>query len=389
VPLREAPRRRTLTVLRMLPSSGTRYALFCSAIFAVAAVQLAFWPLWLTSRGLDATEIGALYAGGLMARVAVTPLLSVLTYHAGDLRRVMLLLSAVALAGFCLFIPAHGFSAMLPITAVTGACLWALPPLTDSAVLQAGLDYGRVRLWGSLTFLVATLIIGRALVGASPDRLLLFLLPAGLALVGSAWTLPRAPIDSPRGDPRGWRALLGQRHAVFFTAAALIQASHSVLNQLSALYWTHLGYSTDTIGWLWADACIAEIMLFYWGRALLARVSPARLLMLGGIAGVVRWSVLATASALPMLIAAQAMHSLTFAATHLGAVNYLLRNVPAAHAGTAQLMYSIVVGIGFGIASLFSGALYQEVGGGAFFAMALMSGFGVVAAAALLRPVPP
>jgi PPP family 3-phenylpropionic acid transporter len=80
------------------------------------------------------------------------------------------------------------------------------------------------------------------------------------------------------------------------------------------------------------------------------------------------------------------LHCLTFAAAHLGAINYLLRSFPPAHAGAVQLAYSAALGIGFGLASLLSGILYQWNGGSAaFLAMAAMAGLGTVAAQYLAR----
>ena len=368
----------------MRASPAFRYALFCAAIFAVIAAQLAFWPLWLASRGLDATEIGALSAATLAVRVAATPLLGMLTYRT-EQRRLILGLTLLLLAGFALFVPAYGFVALLPIAVVTGTCLSALPPLMDGAVMQGGLDYGRVRLWGTLSFLLMTLAIGRALLGAPPDRLLLFVLGSGLVLLLSALMLPRAARAGAPPRPGGWRILLGRRHALFFLAVTLIQASHAAHNQFSALYWRSLGYSTETIGWLWADTCIAELILFYWGRALVARLTPLQLILLGGVAGLVRWTVLGTATALPLLFAVQSLHCLSFAAAHLGALNYLSRHFPPPHGGAAQIAYSAVLALGFGAASLLSGALYQIEGGLVFLAMALMSGSGALATLRLTR----
>ena len=364
---------------------GLQYALFTAATFMVFAAQLAFWPLWLSARGLDAAEIGALSAATLMVRVATMPLLALLTYRV-DSRRLIVALSLAMLAGFVLFVPAHGFLAILPISVPTGVCLAALPPLTDSAVLRAGLDYGRVRLWGTLSFLVMTLAIGRAMLDAPTDRLLIFVLGSGAAVVAASLLLPRSTVRLSVVPGGGWRMLLDRRHALFFLAVTLIQSSHAAHNQFSALYWRSLGYGTDAIGWLWADTCIAEMLLFYWGRALVKRLSPVALLTIGAYAGLVRWTVLGTSASLPLLIGAQALHCLTFAAAHLGALNYLLRHVPPAHASAAQLAYSAALAIGFGLASLLAGGLYQEIGGSAaFLAMAAMAGVGGLAAQQLAR----
>ena len=369
----------------MLVSPTVRFAFFNSAIAATVGVLMAFWPLWLTSRGLDATEIGVLGAIGLWVRVAATPLFGMLADRIGKPRLVMLLLAGGSLAVSSLLIPAYGFLAIVTISTAFGTLFWTIGPLAESAILRAAVDYGRVKLWGSLTFLTMTVVIGRVLVSAPRDTLLALLL-GGVALVFSAiWLLPASTGPTQHHDPRGLRLFLHPRQMLFFAAAALIQASHVVYYSFSALYWRGLGYSTDAIGWLWAEGVVAEMVLFYWSAPLLRRVRPTQLMALGGVAGVIRWTTLATATAPPALAAVNFLHCFTFASTHVGAMFYLLRNTPSAHAGTGQSLYTTAQCLGFGLVSLFSGALYEAVGGSAYLLMAGMSAVGAGAAVLLSR----
>ena len=385
LPMRDRTLRAPFLAAAMLASPTIRFALFTAVSNATIAVLMAFWPLWLTSRGLDATEIGVVGAIVLWVRVGVTPLLGMLADRSGKPRAVMLLLAGASLAISGLFIPAHGFLPILLISTAFGALFWTIGPLAETAILRASVDYGRVKLWGSLTFLVMTVAIGRVLVDAPRDTLLALLLGGGGLILASVWLLP-APAGLPqRHDPRGWRFLLHPRQVLFFAAAALIQASHVVYYSFSALYWRDLGYSTDTIGWLWAEGVVAEMILFYWSGILLRRVRPTHLMALGGIAGVIRWTTLATATSLPALAAVNFMHCFTFASAHVGAMFYLLRNTPSSHAGTGQSLYTTAQCIGFGVVWLFSGALYEAVGGSAFLVMAAMSAAGALAALRLAR----
>lgn len=366
----------------MLSSPIVRFSLFSAASNLIIGVQVAFWPLWLTARGLTALEIGMLAGAGLWIRLAVNPLIGVLADRGGS-RRVMLALAAGGLLGYALFIPAYGLWSLLLISTASSACFAGLTPLVDSAVLHARVDYGRMRIWGSLTFLAITLLIGRLLVTAPPDTLLALLILAGAAVLASTWALPAAPAAVPGHAGGAWGTLLRPRHVLFLASAALIQASHTVYNNFSTLYWQSLGFDTDTIGWLWAEGVIAEIALFYYGRALLSRLQPTHLMALGGIAGVLRWTVLGAAVSLPAILAVNFMHCFTWAAAHLGAMYYLLRHSPAGQAGTALSVYSATQGLGFGLVSLFSGALYEATGGGAFLAMAAMCAAGALGALVL------
>ncbi len=369
----------------MLTSPTIRFAFFASVSNATIAVLMAFWPLWLNSRGLDATEIGIVGAVLLWVRVPATPLFGMLADRRGKPRLVMLLLAGGSLAISCLFIPAYGFLPILLISTAFGTLFWTIGPLTENAILRASVDYGRVKLWGSFTFLVMTIVIGRVLVTAPRDTLLVLLLGGCGLILAAIWMLPAASSQAQRRDPRGWRLLVHPQQVLFFSAAALIQASHVLYYSFSALYWHDLGYSTDAIGWLWAEGVVAEMILFYWSGRLLRRVRPTHLMALGGIAGVIRWTTLATATALPAVAAVNFLHCFTFASAHVGAMFYLLRNTPSAHAGTGQTLYTAAQCIGFGAVSLFSGALYEAAGGSAFLVMAGMSAAGALAALGLSR----
>src|SRR5205814_10592818 len=91
----------------------------------------------------------------------------------------------------------------------------------------------------------------------------------------------------------GIRAVAGDlRFWIFILAASALQASHQVYYGFGTLYWRSLDFSDTTIGWLWAEGVLAEILLFWQGRRLLARLGPIGLMVLGGVAGGDRGSAL-------------------------------------------------------------------------------------------------
>lgn len=371
-------------------TAALRLSLFYAAFFLAVGVQFPFWPVWLASRGLGPAEIGALLAIGQWIRVAANPLVGMLADRTTDRRRVMVLLGVLAVAGYLLCLPAHGFAALLLPSALTAATTAALVPLADLLALAsapgARLDYGRVRLWGTVAFILATLLGGRILQGHSPDIVLYLLLGTTAAMAASCAGLPRVTIAKREAGPPSWRALLDRRYLLFLVAASLIQSSHAVYYAFGTLYWQRLGYSDAMIAWLWAEGAIAEVALFYFGAPLVRLCGPLGLMVLGGGGALVRWGATAVATSLPALVALQPLHALSFAAAHLGAMHFVARAVPPERAASAQSLYAAVVnGIGLGIVALGAGALYAAIGGGAYFAMAAIGGAGAALAARLVR----
>src|SRR5208283_1432927 len=151
------------------------------------------------------------------------------------------------------------------------------------------------------------------------------------------------------------------------TAAAL-QSSHQVYYGFATLYWRSLGISEPIVGFLWAEGVVAEILLFWQGGRLLAHFGPVGLMMLGGVAGILRWSLPGVLPSLAFIAALQFLHAFTFGASHLGAIHLLSRIVPPAAAASAQTIYAAVSsGLGSGLVMLGAGALYAEYGGARLF----------------------
>ncbi|HLB79906.1 MAG TPA: 3-phenylpropionate MFS transporter [Dongiaceae bacterium] len=375
--------------------AALRLSLFYVAFFLVVGVLMPFWPLWLEAKGLDAAEIGVVLALGPWVRVVGNPLIAHLADRRGETRRPLILLALASLASFSLFAFAEGFWTLFGVAALSGLWLSAIMPLGDGLTLRLALarrlDYGRVRLCGSLAFVVAASLGGWALAGRPPDRILDLLL-VGLALTAAAaLALPewRRPAAAPLAV--GVLGLLADRRMILFLAAAsLIQGSHSVLYGFGTLHWQAAGHSKDVVGWLWAEAVIAEVLLFAAGAAALRRLGAARLLALAGIAGLTRWTLAGLSTDLPVLAAVQLLHGLTFGAAHLAAMDFLARAVPPGLAVTAQGLYAATAtGAAFGATMLLAGTLYAAFAGGAFFAMAALALVGAAIAASLARRRPP
>ncbi len=218
--------------------------------------------------------------------------------------------------------------------------------------------------------------------------MLALVLVASLVLFAACIAIPATRRETT-GPSR--RAALGalardRRFWSFVTVAAALQASHQVYYGFGTLYWRSLGFSDAMIGILWAEGVVAEILLFWQGSRLLARVGPLGLMIAGGAAGIVRWGLMGLVPGLFAAFALQLLHALTFGATHLGAMNYLSRTVPPDAAASAQALYSgASSGIGSGIVMLGAGALYAEFGGRAYLFMTVLSAIGLFGAVRLAK----
>ena len=280
-------------------------------------------------------------------------------------------LAALAALGFAGFTLAQGFWILLLLQVVTAASAQALLPLGESRTLSMvrarGLDYGRIRLWGSVSFVVGVLGIG-GLLDLVPLATLPWILAASLFLTLCATlALPRAMEDPEPGTRGALKALLADRPLRWvLVAAALIQASHAAYYAFSAIAWKAAGLSTLTIGILWTEGVLAEIAFFAVSRRLLARISLRGLLIAAALGGLLRWSVTAFTVALPALALIQLLHAATFAAAHLAAVHFIAARAPKGLAATGQGLYAGLSGVAMGAMMLAAGPLYDRFGLGSF-----------------------
>ncbi len=363
-------------------------------MFLVAGIQLPFWPVWLTARGLTAGEVGIVLGAAIWAKVFATPAIGAIADRWGARRPVMVALAATGLVAYAGLWPASPFSILVALNLVALTAQSALMPLGDTVTLAAcrtaGHDYGRIRVWGSVTFILASLTSGAVLALSPADQVLPLVLAASTLVLLACLAIPK--VEGPAGGARrvtGMRAVAGDvRFWVFVLTASALQASHQVYYGFGTLHWRSLGLSDITIGFLWAEGVLAEIVLFWHGRSLLGRVGPLGLMMLGGAAGILRWSLTGLASWLPAIAALQLLHAFTFGASHLGAMHFLSRTVPLSAAASAQSLYAALSsGLGSGLVMVIAGTLYSAYGGGAYLFMALLSTAGILGAVGLHRGV--
>jgi PPP family 3-phenylpropionic acid transporter len=376
---------------------ATRLGMFYAASFLVVGIQLPFWPVWLAGRGLDTTQIATVFAAAIWAKVIATPALGALADRLAARRAVMIVLAALACVAYAGLWPAGGFWPLLALNLVAGMAQSALMPLGDSITLAAvrneGLDYGRVRVWGSIAFVVAAIGSGAFLAsstadGEAGDQVLFLVLAASLILLASCVGIPAA-ITAGGGRLR-WAAVgrlaADRRFWLFVVSAAALQASHQLYYGFGTLYWRGLGFSDTVIGILWAEGVVAEIVLFWYSRPFVTRFGPLGLMALGGIAGIVRWSLIGVVPGLAAAMVLQVLHALTFGASHLGAMHFMARTVPPGAAASAQSLYAALsAGLGSGLVMLAAGALYAAYGGHAYPFMAVLSAAGLCGVLMLRR----
>ncbi|MGE5565909.1 MAG: MFS transporter [Parcubacteria group bacterium] len=382
-------------------NSALRLGLFYAAVFIGSGASAPYMPVWFKAHGLTGAQIGLLLSAPMLARAVTAPSLAIWA-DGFELRRspmvLMLFLTTLAYAAIAF---THGFGPWVACWFVATTLLATVTPLTDVLVLRRAarerFNYGWPRGIGSAAYIVGNVGGGFLLARAGVNSVLVWTVVAALLATGAAsFLVPSEPVHESGERTLGrerWRGLGGLLRDREFMLAAFtvgaIQATHAFYYGFSALVWRKQGLSEGMVGLLWGFGVAVEICFLWFMEPWRRRVGAERLLLLGGLGAVIRWSAFAFSPPLWLLFPLQALHTLTFTATFLAGLQLIQRLAPAHSASAAQTISSALSGgLLIGLATLASGALFDAVGAYGYLAMAALAAFGLIGAAHFVRMNP-
>jgi PPP family 3-phenylpropionic acid transporter len=350
--------------------------------FATLGALVPYWSLYLKSLDFSVTEIGQLTAILMATKIVAPYVWGWIADHTGRriaIVRIASLLAALAFAG--VFAGTGYWWLALVMTAFSFFWNASLPQLEATTMNHLGSEtrhYSRIRLWGSVGFIVTVAGLGPLL-----DRFGAGLLPAVLlALFVAIWLSSLAVSESAAEgqvlEQESLRTVIRQPMVVsLFGVCFLMQASHGPYYTFFTIYLENFGYSRASIGQLWALGVIAEIGVFLLMPRLLPRFGARQLLLLAASLTTLRWLLIAVFPAYPGVIgAAQTLHAASFGLYHAVSIYLVHRLFTGTHQGRGQALYSsLSFGAGGAAGSLASGYLWKGVGPEAMFLLAAAASF--------------
>jgi len=373
--------------------TAIRLSGYGAAYFFAAGALMSYWPVWLRDRGVQDAEIGTLYMSRQLVSVGATLLVGVVAHRLGNARGVILALAAAATLLMTGYQFAYGFLAILAVSLVWGGVWAPTMALYDGVLVNEtrarGFNYGSLRLWGSLAFILGAVLCGVAVDRNGPAWVLYVGFSGIVLLVPLALLLPKAEAHhrDARRAPFGMLDLLSSPpFLLFMVATGLCQASHAVLYSFGTLTWRAAGIDDVTISLLWGQSVAVEILLMLGSGRLLRRLGVCGMLGFALACAMVRWLGMAFTTELAALVFLQALHAGSFAACHLGAMAFMQRALPASGVALGQSVY-YALGTGAAQAVIFqlAGLLYAEFGQKAFLGMFAVAAIGMAALVALAR----
>ncbi len=383
-------------VLNKLSHPHGRLAAWYFWYFAFIGAYMPYFGVYLQAQGYSAWDISLLLSLMQVMRLVAPNLWSSLAERRGCPTPIVRTTTALCVASFGALFFSHDFATTFIVLALLAFFWSAALPLIEALTLnqltgQIG-QYGRIRVWGSIGFVIAVQGIG-ALLDVQPLASLLWV-SLGMLLLLFACTLGLPAQPQPIRPPSllspttaaaqsaqntqnapatvSLRAMLRRPHLLpLLWASFLMAAAHGPLYVFYSIHLVAHDYSKTLIGALWSLGVIAEILAFMWMPGLLRRYTLKNILLLTFAAAALRFLVIGWgAASLVLLLLAQLLHGLTFGAFHAAMVALLHQWFPSREQTRAQALYgSISFGAGGMIGGLLSGQVWELIGAGATYSL--------------------
>jgi len=338
--------------------------------FALLGATAPFFALYFDHLGFSAARIGELVAIPMLMRCVAPNLWGWLGDATGRRLAIVRLGALCTLASFALIFVSQSY-AWLALVMALHAFFWhaVLPQfevITLAHLRDQAARYSRLRLWGSIGFIVTVVGLGQLFERVSLDAYpwALILIMGGIVL-GSLWVPNAQPTH--REETAGHGGFLAQLRRpgvlAFYVCVALMQLSHGPYYTFISIHLEALGYERGLIGQLWALGVVAEILLFLVIPRLLVRCSLRQVLLASFLLAALRWLLLGNlADHLGVLLFAQVLHAATFGSFHVAAIHFVQRSFGARQQGQGQALYASLSGVGGALGALYSGYCWTALG---------------------------
>jgi MFS transporter, PPP family, 3-phenylpropionic acid transporter len=355
------------------------FAAISLCYFGFVGLFSPYAPLWYQSLGYSTFAIGVLTSMQSATRLFAPYAWGWWADHSGRREPILRLAIGGALVSSLGFFFFREYAWIAVVCVALMLCTAGVVPISEAVLAhhvssggQVDMGrYGRVRLWGSVGFVVVVTASGFILEIAGVERFPLLCTGVLALLLLASYQLP-PPIEPTHAEPVVKGALTVLREPVvawFFAGVFLTVLAHTSLYTFYSLYLASLGYGKGTIGMLWAVAVAVEVAWFaFQGRwadrlpvhgwlALAAGVSALRFAAIAGLA-----------SNAVVLVVAQMLNAVTFAAQHSACIAVVSRHFPGRLRSRGQALYAV---LGYGASGVLGGvaggALSERLGFAAVF----------------------
>jgi len=342
---------------------GSQYFLY----FGVLGIFLPFFNLYCYHLGFSGFRIGILSAVRSVVMVLFPIIWGALADRLNARRPIYILCNFSSALIWALYLFTVDFWPMLVITVFYGMfyapIISFLEAFTMDLLGREKKSYGRIRAWGSISFIMIVLVLGKIIDLYSVEIIVVLVLAGSLMLSTISTRIPDIQIAQKKRLTPGARSLIDRRALVFLFCAFLMLVSHGAYYGFFSIHLENLGYGTTFIGLTWALASAAEILVIIRSDRIFKRFSLEAVLIFSFMVAALRWFILFFAQSTPAILLSQVLHAVTYGTFHMASILYIDRLAPDKAKTLGQAVNNAVTyGLGLMVGFFFSGYLYEITG---------------------------
>jgi len=343
--------------------------------FSIMGIFLPYFNLYCYKLGFTGFQIGILSSARSVVMVLSPLLFGALADRFHARKHIYLTCHFLSAAIWSFYLITSDFIMMLIITACYtvfySPIISFLEAFTIDILGNRKESYGRIRVWGTIAFIVTVSVLGKIL-DIYPIRIILPLILTG-SVIHAIFAIKIPGIKPKNKNPflREAGALLKKRQVLLFLLSAfLMLVSHGAYYGFFSIHLENLGYGRTFIGSAWAVASIAEILIMINSDRIFKRFSIDNVIILSFITAVARWLTLSAVKSPALILFSQTLHAATYGAFHVSSILYIDSMTSDETKTLGQsLNNAVTYGLGLMVGFFASGLIYEKAGSPALFAL--------------------
>jgi PPP family 3-phenylpropionic acid transporter len=347
---------------------GSQYFLY----FGVLGIFLPFFNLYCYHLGFSGFRIGILSSVRSVALVLFPLIWGALADRLNARRPIYILCCFCSALIWMMYLFTVDFRPMLAITIFYGIffspIISFLEAFTMDILGKEKKSYGRIRVWGSFSFIIVVLVLGKIIDLYSVEIIVVLILAGSLMMSVISTQIPVLQITKRKRLSRGAKSLLDRHVLVFLFCAFLMLVSHGAYYGFFSIHLENLGFGSTFIGLTWALASGAEILVMLRSDQIFNRFSIKAVLIFSFMIAALRWFILFFVQSAVAILLAQVLHAVTYGTFHIASILYIDRLAPDKAKTLGQAVNNATsYGLGLMVGFFFDGYLYEITGSSALF----------------------
>lgn len=336
--------------------------------FAILGLIVPFLPVFLDAKAFSSIQIGEILAI-ITATKIIGPTLWAFAADKSDQQLTIIRLgSLLALFSFSLLFWLDGYWPITFCLAIFSLFWTAILPqlevLTLNSIRRSNKIYARIRLWGSIGFIVLAVLAGDLIERFSENAftyLGLLVLSALFISTLKMKSLRKVTRDLQESSPIIDK-FFNRGFLLFFFAGMMLQMSFGPYYGFFALYLRELNYPGFAVGGFITIAVLAEIIIFIYASFFFRHFSIKTLLAISLLLTAFRWFLTGSFAGNVWLLAiAQGIHAFSFGLYHSASIGFIHQHFSRNQQSRGQAIYiGGVYGLGGAIGAYLAGIVWQD-----------------------------